>query len=69
MKILKPYIFIITLAMIASPLIDSYLLDEKLGRYAYGLFAAGMFIHSITLLYPAFSKWKKEKFNSIKADS
>lgn len=55
--------------MIASPLIDSYLLDEKLGRYAYGLFAAGMFIHSMTLLIPAFSKWKKEKINSIKADS
>lgn len=69
MKILKPYIFIITLAMIASPLIDSYLLDEKLGRHAYGLFAAGMFIHSMTLVLPVFRKWKKEKFKSIKADS
>ncbi|MGY6520481.1 MAG: hypothetical protein ACXIUD_02060 [Mongoliitalea sp.] len=63
MKKLKPYIFIISLAMIASPLIDSYFLDEKLGRYAYGLFAAGMFIHSMTLLLPAFIQWKKEKFN------
>jgi hypothetical protein len=51
MKIVKKIILIIAIALVFTPLIDFYFLNEELGKISFGLFSLGIIIHSKNLIY------------------
>jgi membrane protein required for beta-lactamase induction len=61
MKVVKKIILFLAIILVFAPLINVYLLNEKLGNISFGLFSIGILIHSVNLINIGIQRIKKKK--------